>query len=124
MKTITHKFALCAVLLSGCLLPVAAHAEDNQGHHQSGVIGRVQVEQVGLPHLWQVRVSTEAYGQASVIQTDDEGQFVVNLKPGTYHLTPFIGGDGNAGLVGPPIQVTVEKKDLTVVEMSLIFGPM
>ncbi len=113
---------MTAALAVACLLPIATQA--NQGHHQSGIVGRVEVEQVGLPHVWKVRVTTATYKLVEDVQTDENGQFVVNLKPGTYHLTPFLGGDGGAVLVGPSIQVTVEKKDFAVVEMSLIFPPM
>jgi hypothetical protein len=122
MSSIARRFILTAALTAACLLPGLTRA--NQGHHQSGIIGRVQVEQVGLPHLWKVRVSTEAYSLVEDIQTDENGQFVVNLKPGTYHLTPFLGGEEGAVLVGPSIQATVEKKDFTVVELPLVFGPM
>ena len=124
MKQITRKVLICAALVIGSLLPVAVHADGNRGHHQSGIIGRVQVEQVGGAFPWQVWVGTDTGESITVLQTDDEGQFVVNLKPGTYQLQPFCplsisDGElpGGVVLIGPPVQVTVAKKDFTVVEL-------
>ena len=127
MKQITRKFIICAALVIASLLPAAVQANGNRGHHQSGIIGRVQVEQSGLPFLWQVRVSTDTCEPITVVQTEDDGQFVVNLKPGTYRLRPFVplwwvGLNGErlyAEFNGPPVQVTVAKKDFTVVELPL-----
>jgi len=123
MNKITCRFMGCGVLVIACSLASVTHAKENQGHHQSGIIGRVQAEQFNLPHVWQVRVSTEQHKLVTVVQTDEDGRFVVNLKPGTYHLTPFLAGEGKARLVGPSIPVTVEKKDFSVVELPLGFGP-
>ena len=95
----------------------------NQGHHQSGIIGRVKVEQIGVLLPWQVRVTTDTFQPVAVLATDEDGQFIVNLKPGTYHLNAFVGGNGGATLGGPTIQVTVTKKDFTIVELPLGFGP-
>ena len=80
MKNSTHKFTLCAVLFLGCFLPVARQAEGNQGHHQSGIIGRVQVEQIGVLLPWQVRVTTDTFEPVAVLPTDEGGHFIVNLK--------------------------------------------
>lgn len=123
MKNITQIFIVCAAMLFGPLLPASAQTQGNQGHHQSGVIGRVQVEQIALPPLWKVHVSTQTFQLIEDVQTDEGGRFIVNLKPGTYYLTPFLGGDGGGSLVGPPMLVTVEKKDFTIVELPIFFGP-
>ncbi|HEY5912044.1 MAG TPA: hypothetical protein VJA21_15680 [Verrucomicrobiae bacterium] len=122
MKNVSGRFLTTAALAVACLLPVATPA--NQGHHQSGIVGRVQVEQVRLPHFWQVRVATAAFKLVEDIQTDEDGRFTVNLKAGVYHPAPFLAGEGGGVLVGPSVQVSVEKKDFTVVELSLVFGPM
>ena len=126
MKHIALKPLLCIALLIGGFLPAAVHADGNRGHHQSGIIGRVQVEQAVLPFIWQVRVSTDTCESLTVLETDDEGQFVVNLKPGTYRLTPFApvwllyyGTWSYAEIVGPTVQVTVAKKDFTAVELPV-----
>ena len=130
MKQITRKVLICAALVIGSLLPVAVHADGNRGHHQSGIIGRVQIEQTIPTLAWQVRVSTDTCESLTVLETDDEGQFVVNLKPGTYRLTPFAvvwflyNGVWMSGeFVGPSVQVTVAKKDFTVVELPIVWGP-
>jgi len=123
MKTVIPKLILSFGLLTGYLLPISASVEANQGHHQSGIIGRVQVEQIGVRLPWQVSVITDSFEAVAVLQTDEDGQFIVNLKPGTYYLSAFVGGNGDARLVGPPIRVTVTKKDFTLVELPLGFGP-
>src|SRR5881628_500865 len=121
MKTVIPKLFLSIGLLTAYLLPLSVEA--NQGHHQSGIIGRVQVEQIGVRLDWQVRVTTDMFEPVAVLQTDEDGQFIVNLKPGTYHLNAFVGGNGDATLAGPTIRVTVTKKDFTIVELPLGFGP-
>jgi hypothetical protein len=123
MKHYTTPFALIASLLIGCLLPAATVAGENQGHHQSGIVGRVQLEQISFRFAWKVRVSKENFDPVAVLETDEAGHFAVNLKPGIYRLTPFVGGDGGASLVGPSLLVAVEKKNFTVVELPLVFGP-
>ena len=123
MKHCTTTFALIAALLIGCLLPAAAPAGENQGHHQSGIVGRVQLEQIGWQFAWKVRVSKENFDPVAVLETDEAGHFAINLKPGTYWLTPTLSGDGAVALVGPRIRVTVEKKNFAVVELPLVFGP-
>jgi len=117
MKNITHKLIICAALIIGSFLPASVQA-DGRGHHQSGIIGRVQIEQIGIPLLWQVRVSSDSFKPITILQADAEGQFLVNLKPGTYRLSAFVGG-----LVGPSIQVRVTKKDFTIVELPIVSGP-
>ena len=127
MKSLKTLAILCVAVLAVCSPGATARAA---GHHQSGIIGRVQVEQSSLPFLWQVRVSTDTGEFVTALQTDAEGQFVVNLKPGTYRLTPFvplwwIGLDGErlySEFTGPPVQVAVAKKDFTMVELPLRLG--
>jgi len=123
MKNSTRNFALCALLIFGSFLPVTFQAEGNQGHHQSGIIGRVQVEQIGARLPWQVRVTTDRFEPVAVLPADEDGNFMLNLKPGAYHLNAFVGGGGGATLVGPTIRVTVTKKDFTLVELPLVSGP-
>ena len=121
MKNITSKFIVCAALFIGCLLPVATPAKDNQGHHQSGIIG--QIEQV--PGPWDVRIVTGDGKFVADIQADDSGFFEVNLKPGTYILTPYILSTGGTGaLLGASTTVTVDKKGFTVAELPIVNGPI
>jgi hypothetical protein len=122
MKYTMYKF-ISAALLLGCLVPVGMRAQDNRGHHQSGIIGRVQIEQIGVRLPWQVRVTTVMFEPVAVLPADEDGNFIVNLKPGTYQLNAFVGGNGGATLATPPVRVTVEKKDFTIVELPVGFGP-
>src|SRR5262245_56213102 len=127
MKSIPSKIVLGLSLLVASLQPTPVSAEPgkqtNQGHHQSGIIGRVMVGQIGFRTAWKVRVSTADHQPITVLQSDADGYFAVNLKPGTYWLTPFLGDEGGAMLIGPSIPVTVKKKDFAVVELPLVFGP-
>jgi hypothetical protein len=121
MKKSTHKFAICAALLIGCLLPAATRAQQNQGHHQSGIIG--QIEQV--PGPWNVRIVSGEGKFVGDIQAADNGFFEVDLKPGTYVLTPYILSiDGTGALLGVSTTVSVEKKEFTTVELPVVHGPI
>ena len=121
MKSITHKLAICAALLFACLLPVATQAQDNQGHHQSGIIG--QIEQVSGP--WDIWIVTGDGKFVTDIQADDSGLFKVDLKPGTFVLTPYIPSiDGSGALLGVSTTVTVEKKTFTAVVLPVVNGPI
>lgn len=121
MKNITHKFVICAALVFGCLFPVVTQAQDNQGHHQSGIIG--QVEQV--PGAWNIWIVTNDGKFVADIQADDSGFFEVDLKPGTYILTPFILSiDGTGALVGVATTVTVNEKAFTTAELPVVNGPI
>jgi hypothetical protein len=121
MKNITSKFIVCAALLFGCLLPVAMQAQDDQGHHQSGIIG--QIEQVSGP--WNVRIVNEDGKFVADVQADDSGFFEVDLKPGTYILTPYIFSiDGTGALLGVSTTVTVDKKGFTTAELPIVNGPI
>ena len=122
MTNITRKFAICAALFFVCLLPVEALAQDNhghhrlfsQGHHHSGVIG--QVEQVTGP--WMIAIDSVDGRLITAIQADDSGLFGVDLKPGTYVLTPiFIPGVGT--LPGKSATVTVKKSEFAIVELFI-----
>jgi hypothetical protein len=121
MKNITSKFIVCAALFIGCLLPVTTQAQDNQGHNQSGIIG--QIEQV--PGPWNVWIVTGDGKFVANIQADDSGFFEVDLKSGTYILTPYILSiDGTAALLGVSTTVIVDKKGFTTAELPIVNGPI
>ncbi len=125
MKPIIRRLAIFAALLFGCLLPTAMQAQDNKGHHQSGIIG--QIEQV--PGPWSIWIVTSDGNFVADIQADDTGFFEVDLKPGTYILTPFIlpiapAADGIHPLVGASTSVTVDKKSFTTAELPIVIGPI
>jgi hypothetical protein len=92
--------------------------EDREHHGQSGIVGRVMLEQMGARLDWRVRVSTEDHKLVTELEINESGFFKVNLKPGSYILTPFIGG-----LVGPSLAVTVQKNGFASVELPLVLGP-
>lgn len=121
MKSITHKLAISAALLFGCPLPVTTQAQDNQAHHQSGIIGQI----VQVPGPWDVRIVTEGGKFVADIQADNSGLLEVELQPGAYVLTPFIPAiDGTGFLVGVATTVTVEKKTFTTAELPVVNGPI
>jgi len=128
MKRVAFKFITCLTLIIASLLAAPLQAVGNQGHNQSGIIGRVQIEQVGVNLPWQVRVSTETGESVAVLELGDEGEFLVNLKPGAYRLTPVayiwftVNGVWTSGeFVGPTLEVTVAKKDFTPVELPVVW---
>jgi len=128
MKELASKFILCSTLIVGSLLGAPLQAAGDQGHHQSGIIGRLQVEQVGVSLPWQVRVTTDTGESVTVLELGDEGEFLVNLKPGVYRLTPVasvwftVNGVWTSGeFVGPTLEVTVAKKDFTPVELPVVW---
>ncbi|HUE36657.1 MAG TPA: hypothetical protein VMO20_04650 [Candidatus Acidoferrum sp.] len=121
MKNITGKFVIFTALVFGCLLPGATQAQDNQGHHQSGIIG--QIEQV--PGAWDIWIVTSDGKFVADIQADDSGFFEVDLKPGAYILTPFIPSiDGTGALAGVATTVTVNEKAFTTAELPVVNGPI
>jgi hypothetical protein len=119
-----------------CVALTAMSAKGDQGHHQSGMVGRVnggaviggptaEVSGVVPDH---VRVYSAA-GELLVdvlteTQGDDLWHFEVFLKPGTYTVLAYVDAapeDGGAWHTSP-IQVTVEKKEFTEVELSGLFS--
>jgi hypothetical protein len=122
MKNTTCKLAIIGALLFACLVPVTSLARDNHKHDhgKSGVIGQI----VQLPGPWHIRIDTEPDTLVEDIQAEEDGSFEVDLKPGTYLLTPFFPSiDGTAELVGVTQTVTVQKKEFTTVELLIVHGP-
>jgi hypothetical protein len=120
MKNITKNFIIRAALMIVCILPITTQAQNNQGHHQSGIIG--QIEQV--PGPWEVRIVSADGKLVTNIQADNTGSFEVDLKPGTYVLTPYILSlDGTGALVGVSATVVVGKKQFTMLDLFVVNGP-
>jgi len=122
MKHLTRKLVICAALLIGSLVPLAAQAGGSRGHHQSGIIGEV-VWATWSPQPVQclVDVETDSGRLITTVETDADGTFVVALKRGTYVLTPYFPQPSDATLSGPSVQLVVEKKDYTVVVMPFTY---
>jgi hypothetical protein len=124
MKNTTFKLVMIGALLFACLMPVTSFAKDKHKHKhdpdKSGIIGQI----VQMPGPWYIRIDTKKDKLVEVIQAEQDGSFDVDLKPGTYILTPFFSSvDGTAELVGVTATVTVEKKEFTEVELFILHGP-
>ena len=116
MKDTKALAVLCITSLLICFPRATARAE---GHHQSGVVGRVVWATLDpSPFHCFVRVVTDSGRVVTALETDANGAFRVALKPGTYLLTPFLPlGPSGAVAMGLTQRVTVEKKDYTMVVM-------
>lgn len=123
MKNPTSKLTIIAALLFACLAPAHSFAKDKDKHEgkgKSGIVGQVAM----LIGQWHIRIDTEKDEFIEDIQADEFGRFKVDLKPGTYILTPFFPSlDGGGELVGVAQSVTVEKKDFTSVVLLIVHGP-
>ncbi len=121
MKTIVARIFLCAALL-GWIAPPRLQANNN-GHHQSGVIGQVQ-SQI-LFHSWTVLVVSDRGKVAADFLTDADGSFQVNLKPGTYVFTAYYPNFGPYSVVwGTPVEVTVAKKNFATAVLQITLPPL
>jgi len=110
-------------LLAACLPPTVVRAQGHQGHHQSGISG--QVERVILFHDWNVSIVSDTGDFVADFPTQEDGNFAVNLKPGSYVLTAYIPDFGAQGtLYGPSVQVTVEKQQFTSVFLPIVLPPL
>jgi len=132
MKNISRNLLLCALLIAG--LPPLSHAEANRPCHEpaekkhdrsgiSGIIGQI----VELPGPWHIRILKEKKKDDKLIadiQADLDGSFEVDLKPGTYILTPYFPSlEGSGVLLGASTTVVVEKKEFTIVVLPIVNGP-
>lgn len=117
---ILRPFTICAALFFGCLLPASSQAGEHKKNHESGIIG--QIEQ--LPGPWNIRITLKNGRFLEDIQADDDGAFEVELKSGTYILTPYILSlDGKGELIGASTPVIVRKKAFTPAELPILIGP-
>jgi hypothetical protein len=116
MKNTACKLTLAAALLFACFAPITSLARNQHAHQKSGIIGQV----VQLPGPWHIRIDTIENQFVEDILANDDGSFDVDLKPGTYLLTPFFPSiDGTAELVGVTATVTVNKSNLQQLNYSL-----
>ncbi len=115
------KFVACVALLP-CLSLGAAPAT-GKGYHQSGIIGQVQSSI--LFHNWNVRAVAEDGEVVADFLTDAEGNFIVDLKPGTYVLVAYINNVGPYPVVyGTPVTVTVQKKSFVPAVLHITLPPL
>ncbi len=114
-----------------------------QAHHQSGIIGQAFVSssycvQLGPPPRpcpdarpisATILVYSEGGELVAKIETDEDGFFEVNLKPGNYAVAPYIPppppGSGSVGRVEAFwTSVTVKKKEFTHAWVLYVFLPL
>jgi hypothetical protein len=133
MKNIASIFIVGATLLAACLQPLAAQAEGNQGHHQSGIFGNTgggiiiatpdgEGSSV-LPNHVRVYQEGELVTEVETVTTEDAlWYFEVYLKPGTYTVTVYAGAPPeNGGIAFTfPAEVTVGKKGFVEVAFSWV----
>jgi len=117
---------LCAI--AACHTQTAARAE---GHHQSGINGQVifgtWAPGLNFPVQCFISIETDSGKTVQIMQTDELGLLRLALKPGTYHLTPFMVGPADPGpeiLAGPEVTVIVDKKNYTNIQLTLTSGPV
>ena len=122
---------LCGILLAVATPAVSAKPQENQGHHQSGIVGSVSGGVIiatpngagsGIrPDL--VRVFDADFPDRLVAEVETEVQgdvlwhFEVYLKPGRYLLVAYttpLSDDGPQSF-SHPVPVTVEKHQFTEV---------
>jgi len=131
MKNIASIFIMGATLLAAFLQPIAARAEGNQGHHQSGIFGNTgggiiiatpDGEMSGvIPNHVRVYKEGELVTEVETVTTEEAlWYFEVYLKPGTYTVTAYSGAPPEEGGIAFtfPDEVTVGKKGFVEVEFS------
>jgi len=119
MKNILSKLALLAAMATLCLAPLSAQS---RGYHQSGIIGQVAGFPTFITHCNILVVASDGRRFQTVVTTDNQLQFDVGLKPGTYTLIPF--ADPVPGLTLPqglPVVVQVERKQF--LDFTLVYTP-
>jgi hypothetical protein len=135
MKNFTQKFLVCAALVIGCLLPISAQAQGNQGHHQAGIVGQVNGGVVIATPTGEgsmvIPDHVRVYSDKGKLLTDVETEvtvtanwhFQVFLNPGTYTVIAYAGVPPENGgtLYSFPVTVVVGKKQFT--EVALSFRP-
>lgn len=124
MKSITKSIIVIVTLIAACLQLNAGPGE-NQGHHQSGIIGRVAGGILSggegiVPNIVRVFEDGELIAEVETeVVGNDWWHFEINLKPGDYVVTAAT----RAGhLFSYPVNVTVEKKQFT--HLVLGFAPV
>ncbi len=121
MKNLRSTLILCAALFA--CLPLSGAPATGKGYHLSGVTG--QVKGNILFHNWNVLVTSDKGRVVADILTDENGNFTVDLKPGSYVLVAYITSVGAHPLIfGTPVGVTVEKKQFVPVARTILLPPL
>jgi hypothetical protein len=123
-------FIICATLFLAGFLPATTLAQDNQGHHLSGVTGQVNggIFGSGMVLPGHVRIYSDEGELVVEVETEVQGNtlwhFEVFLKPGHYTLVAYAGAPPENGgiLYSFPVPVTVNKKQFT--EVAISFRPV
>ena len=139
MNNITTKCIAALTLLVGCLLPIAIQADSGRGNHSgSGIVGqayimggswlngalytiplqtRITVYEL-LPRRGGARDLSTPGKYVTDVETDENGNFMVVLKPGKYLLVP---GSVPDLLTGNTI-LEVERNEYTTT--AVVYGYM
>ena len=138
MKHFAKKIILGLGLLTACLLPASASAREFprfEWHHLTGIVGHFNdsIEDVNLYLSLQSEDGTTVafisdapvplqFQQPNIqyITISENQTFVLFVKPGHYVLHGIWAGK-NFALVGsiPPVQVTIDRDRLTIVDVKL-----
>lgn len=119
MKNIASKVLAClAVFVS---LAVVGAPQTGKGYHVSGVVGQVHGDI--LFHDWNVLVLSDEGEVVADFLSDPNGDFEVDLKPGTYTLVAYIPNFFSRTVFGIPATVTVAKKQFASVVLSISLPP-
>lgn len=124
-----------ATLLAVFFRPIAAQAQGNQGHHQSGIFGQINGGAIiatpdgegsgAIPN--HVRVYTkerELVTEVETVTTDEAlWYFEAYVKPGTYTVIAYSGVPPEDGgiMFTYPVEVTIGRKEF--VEVAFTFVP-
>jgi hypothetical protein len=116
--------------------PTGTRPRTNEGHHQSGITGRVNggvltatpTGEGSFVHPNRVRVYTDTFPRELVAEVETEIQgnvlwhFDVNLKPGRYVVTAYYPPAPEEGgwMFSYPVLVTVGKKQFTEAVLSFV----
>jgi hypothetical protein len=125
------KFML-GIALALCVVSASVFAQENRGHHQSGITGRVgggfiTAGENGRVHPDFVRVYSPEGDLLVEVETEVVGNvlwhFEIFLKPGNYTVLAYAGVPPEEGgtFYSFAVPVTVEKKEFT--ELVLSFRP-
>jgi hypothetical protein len=132
MKSIAPKLIIWIGLLVVSLLPAGAQLQGHQGHHQSGITGRVNGGMVSVTPTGEgsmvipdyVRVYSDTGELVTEVETEvtenATWHFDVYLKPGRYMVMAYVPPAPEDGgvLYTYPVAVTVEKKQFTDVVLT------
>lgn len=119
MKNTASKILACLAVFAS--LAVVGAPETGTGYHISGVVGEVHGDI--LFHDWNVLVLSDEGEVVADLLSDANGNFVVDLKPGTCTLVAYFPDFFSRTIFGNPVTVTVAKKQFASVVLTISLPP-